>query len=212
MLEIRDANGNTCILFNGEWYEVSAAFHQEIETAFKGIVSANPIVANSAARNEKELLDELKSRPDLLLLDQKKASPQGATRANIEPCDFLSHNRQFIHLKHGKSSALLSHLWNQGLVSATSLIEDEKFRKDLIKVTKQAQKETNKSNFDSLLPKPAGKVDAASYIVVFGILKEAGRKSGTVDIPFFSKIALKTIAQRISSMSFDVEVHLIQKV
>ena len=38
------------------------------------------------------------------------------------------------------------------------------------------------------------------------------RKSGIVSIPFFSKVSLRAIADRIQLMGFPVEVHLVEKV
>ena len=38
------------------------------------------------------------------------------------------------------------------------------------------------------------------------------QKSGTLGIPFFSKISLRAIADRIELMGYKVEVHLIEKI
>jgi len=65
-------------------------------------------------------------------MDQVKLNPAGMGGASsLEPCDFLSNDKQFIHLKDGHGSAPISHLWNQGLVSAEGVrAGTRKFRKD----------------------------------------------------------------------------------
>jgi len=46
---------------------------------------------------------------------------------------------------------------------------------------------------------------------VFGIMRDRYKKSGVVSIPFFSKVSLRAIADRIQLMGFPVEVHLVEK-
>ncbi len=82
-------------------------------SAFSALVSQHPFVASTTQTNERNFIAELDSRAHLLNLDQVKLSPTGSAKANLEPCDFLSTHKQFIHLKDGHSSAPISHLWNQ---------------------------------------------------------------------------------------------------
>ena len=70
----------------------------------------------------------------------------------MEPCDFLSTHKQFIHLKDGHSSAPISHLWNQGVVAAEAFVRDEKFRVDLRKAVKKRQRQAKKKGFEALVP------------------------------------------------------------
>src|SRR4051812_41803741 len=74
------------------------------------------------------------------ILDQVKLAPAGMGGANLEPCDFLSTDKQFIHLKDGHGSVPISHLWNQGVVSAEAFVLDEKFRKDMRSEVQSRQK------------------------------------------------------------------------
>lgn len=46
---------------------------------------------------------------------------------------------------------------------------------------------------------------------MFGIMRGRSRQSATISIPFFSKISLRAVADRIELMGFKVEVHLIEK-
>ena len=140
-----------------------------------------------------------------------KLAPTGMPGANLEPCDFLSRGKQFIHLKDGHGSAPISHLWNQGVVSAEAFVRDEKFRKDLRKATKERERKYKKSGFGKLLPDGRSKPTPAEFTVVFGIMRSRHGKSATLSLPFFSKISLRGIADRIQLMGYKVEVHLVEK-
>src|SRR5665647_2799365 len=131
--------------------------------------------------------------------------------ANLEPCDFLSTERQFIHLKDGHASAPISHLWNQGVVSAEAFVRDEKFRRDFRAAAKTRQKKFKKSGFDKILPDGRSRPAPSDFTVVFGIMRSRHKKSGKLGIPFFSKVSLRAIAGRIQLMGYKVEVHLVEK-
>jgi uncharacterized protein (TIGR04141 family) len=145
-------------------------------------------------------------------MDQVKLNPENMPGANLGPCDFLSTGRQFIHLKDGHSSAPISHLWNQGVVSAEAFVRDEKFCRELRAAAQARQKRSKKSGFDKLLPDGRSKSTPSNFTVVFGIMRGRHKKSATLGIPFFSKISLRPIADRIELMGYKVEVHLIEKI
>ena len=170
-------------------------------------------MASTECKNEREFIAELDNNADLLNLDQVKISPTGAAGANLEPCDFLSRTKQFIHLKDGQSSEPISHLWNQGVVSAESFARDEEFRIKLRKEAKKRQKRAPlKAGFEVLLPDGRSKPVTSEYTVVFGIMRAPYATSGQLGLPFFSKVSFRTVANRIRAMSYPVEVHLIKKV
>ena len=203
--------GNTYVLFAGGWFVVDQAFHAAVETDFLKLVAKKPFVASTKTQSERDFIAELDAHKNLLNLDQVKLSPASAPGANLEPCDFLSATKQFIHLKDGHSSAPISHLWNQGIVSAKSFVRDEKFRIDLRKAVKKRQTKFRKTGFDAILPDGRSKPIPSEFTVVFGIMRDRYKKSGVVSIPFFSKVSLRAIADRIQLMGFPVEVHLVER-
>jgi uncharacterized protein (TIGR04141 family) len=203
---------NIYVLFGGEWFAVDKDFHASVESDFNKLVSANPFVSSTTKTNEREFIKELNNHKDLLNLDQVKLSPDGMPGANLEPCDFLSTVKQFIHLKDGHGSAPISHLWNQGVVSAEAFVRDAKFRKDLRSATKARQKKFKKSGFDKILPDGRSKPIPSDFTIVFGIMRGRYKKSATLGIPFFSKISLRAVADRIQLMGYGVEIHLVEKV
>ena len=203
--------GETYVLFDGQWYLVDRGFRAEIEKAYQALL-AKPFVPQTTAKNEREFIAQLLARVDLLCLDQARANPAGVTGANLEPCDFLSTTRQLIHLKDGHASAPLSHLWNQGLVSTQSFVSDAKFRADFRKAIGARERKYSRSGFAALIPDGRTKPMPTDFTIVFGIMRHAGARSKTLDLPFFSKIALRAVAQRLALMGFTVELHLIAKV
>lgn len=206
-------DGKTYVLFAGDWYMVDAQFRAEVEADFQKLLSSAPFVASTTCAHERAFIEELDKSPDLLNLDQVKVSPASAPRANLEPCDFLSRTRQFIHLKDGHSSAPISHLWNQGVVSAEAFARDEEFRKKLRReaIKRQNKAKPKKAGFESLLPDGRSRPGAGDFTVVFGIMRKPYAKSGQLGLPFFSKVSLRAVANRLDAMRYPVEVHLIAK-
>ncbi len=200
----------TYVLFSGEWYSIESKFFDAVERDYQALLGVS-FHASTTAKNEQELISELDKNADLLNLDKVKTSPSGAKGANLEPCDFLSRRKEFIHLKDGHGSAPISHLWNQGLVSAESFIRDAVFRKSMRDSAINRQKTAKKSKFELLLPDGRSKVTPTDYKVVFGIMRHPYQRSKQLGLPFFSKVSLRAVASRIQLMGYAVEVHLIEK-
>lgn len=198
------------VLFDGQWFLVSRAYHQEIQDAYIALLKPAFCTSTSAA-NERALIAELEVHHDLISMDQTKVAPKGAANAALEPCDFFSRTKQFIHLKDGHSSAPLSHLWNQGLVAAEAFVSDEVFRKGFRTAAKKREKKFSKQGFTNLLPDGRSKAVPSDFTIVFGVMRHPYVASGNLGLPFFSKVALRAVAQRISRMGFPIELHLIKK-
>jgi uncharacterized protein (TIGR04141 family) len=202
---------NTYVLFAGEWYLIEDQFFKSVEADFIKLVSSTPFITKTKCVTERELIENLDKNPDLLNLDQVKASPAGAAGANLEPCDFFSRKKEFIHLKDGHGSAPISHLWNQGVVAAESFVRDEKFRKAVRDNAIKRQKSAKKAGFESLLPDGRSKPTPSDYKVIYGIMRHPYKASNKLGLPFFSKVSLRAAANRLALMGYAVEVHLIEK-
>lgn len=204
-------NGVTYVLFDGQWYGISDDYYKIVEQSYLDVLKP-AFLLSSIAKNEQELIAELcgPTHPDLLCMDQTKVSPSGAKGANMEPCDFFSQKQQLIHLKASASSAPLSHLWNQGLVSAQSFRLDKKYRKDARKEATARETKHARTGFVDLLPKVAS-INPSDYTVVYGILKKKHAHTKKLGIPFFSKVALRGIVEQLTMMGYNTELHLIEK-
>lgn len=206
-----ELKGNNHVLFAGEWYLIDKTYFAEVEKHFRSLLKPATIVEKTTAQNERELIAELDARADLLNIDQVKASPFGAAGANIEPCDFLTKDRVFLHLKDGHGSAPISHLWSQGVVAAEAFVRDDVFRKSFRKKALQRQVAANKQDFEAILPTGRQKPVPSRYTVVYGIMRHRYQRTGTLGLPFFSKVSLRAAALRIQDFGYRLEVHLIEK-
>jgi len=199
-----------CVLFDGDWYEIDAQYAADIEAGYQRLLSPS-FLPNTPHRTEQSLIADLAaSNVRLLCIDQTRIAPAGAPRAQLETCDFFSQDRQLIHLKDGNDSAPLSHLWNQAFVSAEALVRDRAARLGFRRVVRDREAQYGRANFRQLAPRPE-RMDAAQYPIVFGVMRRPGKLSGTVDLPFFSKVALLATTRRLQLMGFSVQLHLIQK-
>lgn len=205
-----ELRNNIYVLFDGDWFLIDKSYHAEVEAAYADLLKP-AFLGSTKATNERELIAELEVHPDYLSMDQTKVSPRGAPGANLEPCDFVSRAKQLIHLKDGHSSAPLSHLWNQALVSAEALVGDEIFRKGFRAAAKKREKKFSKSGFQTLLPDARSKFAPSEYAVVLGVMRHPYVADGKLGLPFFSKVAVRAAADRIRLMGFPVELHLIEK-
>lgn len=130
---------------------------------------------------------------DVVIFDKKSFLKRiGGKKSNIEVCDILTKNREFICVKiYKNSSSALSHLFFQGSVSAELLLELDEYKEEVIK--RSASKFT--LNLDD---RPEIKF----------VLAIADRKDGLIseNLPIFSKISLRKTIMDIKKMSFDVAV------
>ena len=79
------------------------------------------------------------------------------------------------------------------------------FRRDLRSKVKKL-----KPGFEKLLPDGRSEPTRADYTVVFGIMREP-LKDGSLNLPFFSMVSLKTAAERLQQMGYKVAINLIEK-
>lgn len=199
------------VLFAGSWYRVDEDFKTEVDEAYDAIEKVE-IVGATTCLNERELIAELAgSRNDLLMLDQQKINPRGVRYGNLEPCDFFSENREFIHLKDGHSSGSISHLWFQGVVSAEAFVSDHDFKVKLRRIVKtESDKKACGIAFENFLPTAAQKPVRTDYKVVYGIMRKP-YIDGTLGLPFFSKVSLQAAVKRLEEFGIPVAIELIQK-
>lgn len=205
-------NQNTYVLYAGDWYCISQAYKGRIERFFHSLIKP-PLLIQSHAKNEQELIAELNLRNDLLLMDKTKVNPRGVNNGNFEVCDFFSLQRQLIHLKDGESSSSISHLWMQAVTSCDALMSDATFRNGVRAKARKRQSEAPiKAGFEKLLPLGSqGRMNTSAYKVIYGILRRR-KQSGALDIPFFSMVSLQAPASLLIKYGFDVEVHMIEKI
>lgn len=188
------------ILSGGEWHEISRAYFTSIETSFNTIISNNQeyqFIGTTTAANETEYFSTYSVPGNEIILDRQLYNGYGIHNT-VEICDIYGL-RKFIHVKDGGSSSKLSHLFNQGYVSAQLFVSDTSFQADL---------HTKLSVKPSLQASIATPVSPSRYQIVFRILK----KGNTFNLPFFTKIVLIETSRKIRSMGYRFKLEWAQKV
>lgn len=125
-------------------------------------------------------------------MDQKNIM-YGGGKNKVELCDLISLNQELIHLKPYSGSSTLSHLFNQGLISAELLISDNEF---LAKANEKIIQQENGDKFQINNPK--------NIEIVYGIISKSQNELPC--IPFFSKVTFKYIKSRLQAFGLKVSI------
>lgn len=184
-------DGKQYFLNEGTWYCIDIDFVKEINDFYKQV----PLYAetlpdyntNLEDTYNKNLVDSDKEK--YFHLDKELVK---VDKSKFEMCDILTCDRKLLHIKHFTSSAVLSHLFNQGLVSAECL-KDKNIRK-------QANKQIN----DVFKLDETDKFKAEDYEVVFVIAKNKAQKLPV--LPIFSKVALRNVALRLQLIGYKYSI------
>jgi len=133
-------------------------------------------------------------------LDRKLVKPTGASYS-IEACDFLQDNGAMIHVKDRTSSSRLSHLFNQGTVSARVMKMDGAFR-DLLRV-KIADQEAllGLAGYQTLVANAATPFSEGAHLIVYAVIC-SGVGAGTNRLPFFSLVTFRQAATELRALGY----------
>jgi uncharacterized protein (TIGR04141 family) len=190
-------------LTNGKWYQINKDFSKDVEKEFKRILSEKPSLQLPKCPVRKEKITEpvieneyneyAAKKGEFALLHGKDVMHSGS---RIEVCDLYSLNKEFIHVKKYGGSNVLSHLFNQGIVSAELFSSHDSFRKEMNKRLPPEYRILN----------PEQPINPTEYKVVFGIISSSKKD---LDIPFFSKVSLRNSFMRLKLYRYSV---FIQKI
>lgn len=178
-------------LNEGKWYCIENDFVNEVNAFYENMSLYSDKLPDYDVLLEntynKKLVDSDKEK--FFLLDKKLIH---ISRSSFEVCDVLTSDKKLLHVKNAKGSAVLSHLFNQGLVSAECL-KDVKLRKQVNTQLSDVYKLDETSNFR-----------AEDYEVVYVIAKQNSGKRPS--IPFFSKVSLRNVVSRLSLMGYKCSI------
>lgn len=189
------------ILNVGTWYKVESAFQTAVERYFTDLPRKKMVApffayahAGEGAYNEDVCA---KSANTLAMLDRQMIK-FGGSHDKIEVCDIYlpksaGVNGEFIHVKRGRSSATLSHLFAQGLVASTLLVKEQAF-------VAQVNKQLVANSFPAL---PLS-FKALGYDIVYAIVD--GEAGEPLDLPFFSKVTLHAAGRSIAAFGYGVKI------
>lgn len=191
-----DYDSKSYIINDGKWYQIEKNYVDYINRTYENI-ELSDIELNDAEGEvwentyNKEVADSDKDY--YYLLDAKNVS-YGGGRSRIEICDLLTIDNKLIHVKSYGGSSMLSHLFNQGVVSAELIKSDEEF-------IEAANKKINKDNFKLSQDK--------KYEVIYAIISKYDDKRPT--IPFFSRVSINNAVRRLQNMDYKVSLKRIKR-
>lgn len=186
-----DLGGQKYFLNDSDWYNVDGNYVKDIESFYSSIPDSSLSLPKFGAQTEPAYLDGLKTtHPQLAIMDRKLVMT-GSGKSRIEFCDIYSKSKDIIHVKQYGGSSVLSHLFNQALVSAECLLYEQSFRESV----------------HALLPPGFKFADARktpvanSHTICIAIMSKV---QGPLEIPFFSKVSMKHAVKALRRMDFKV--------
>jgi uncharacterized protein (TIGR04141 family) len=160
------------VLSVGRWYEVAKTLAHEVRTFFEKVERYELPPALSAENEVKYIARLQTEKAEWVCMDRKLFRPTGAA-SDIEACAFLALPGHFIHIKDQSTSSKLSHLFNQGFVSARVFKTDGPFRTTL----RANVLEVSNNRLGGDLPGETDRVNASKFTVVFVVLREQPGKA-----------------------------------
>ncbi|UWX61267.1 TIGR04141 family sporadically distributed protein [Chryseobacterium oranimense] len=203
--EIEENNTNY-ILSAGEWFEVSKDKYDRISHAVDEIIDTDFVIPDDIKENIKEAIEQAVTQNPNQNINKENIFnthlsnhihgylfDEAAKQINLyedrfEVCDVL-HQNSFFHVKYNYGASALSHLFNQGYVSAKSYAEFTSKYAEAVNV--HIPDVTN-----HLSPQPD------NVTVHYLILNEKSQDRLT----FFSKMALEDKIRTLQAMRFNVNL------
>lgn len=189
-------------LSGGDWYSISRSFADDVSNFVDGLPELEidlPVAPEGI--HEKDYNELAGAAHDVLNLDRKLVPTSSGDR--LEICDLLCLPNKLVHVKRGGQSATLSHLFNQGLVSANLLVLDSTFREKTIE-----RVASEDSRFVSCIPDTAPQRNELE--VGFAVITRQ-RRASRLSLPFFSQVALMTAAKNLQAIGFIVSLKRIEE-
>jgi uncharacterized protein (TIGR04141 family) len=182
-------------LLDGEWLEFDGVYADGQDDLIKELMDGSggiDLPAWQRGWREDEYLVFAAARTRMPCLDRKLVTTGDGRK--FEACDLLGPGDELVHVKQVGSSKLLSHLFNQGLVSAAELHYSSGARREFADLVR-------KHGGGRTVPK-----DFVPKKVVFAFRRTDGKPLSVGTLYPFSKITLAAVARRLRDMGVGVEV------
>lgn len=190
-----DDEGKSFILSAGRWFEVDKDFVNSVEQSFQDVTAYPTALPVYSHKDEGHYNEEsvAASNGKWSLMD-KKMLKVGGIYDKVEFCDIYGHG-EIIHVKHYGSSAVLAHLFNQGLVSGELLRSHQPY----VGLANEQLLQSHQLDLDPEGEKfTARNVD--KYTIVFAIISQS-EKPG-LHLPFFAKVILRSVHARLMELGY----------
>lgn len=190
-----DKDNSKFILSHGKWFEVDKEFSDILNNDISKIHNCS-LEFNRWSNNLKTEGDYNKfiCEQNNWSLADKKLIQHGSSYSKIELCDIIVNKTILIHVKKYSGSAILSHLFSQGLISAELLKTDSEFCRKV--------KEKFSSDFESLDDNET--LDSSKYEIVFAIASKSEKTASS--LPLFSKLVLRHVYKSLIGLGYKVSL------
>jgi uncharacterized protein (TIGR04141 family) len=191
-----DQGQDTYLLTTGRWYKVGHQFLVHVNHAIDSIPHASLNLPDYRDNSETEYNARVgRENPTTYAVMDEKFIYMGG-RDKVEFCDLFTRTKKVIHVKrYTGSSAPLSHLFSQAVVSGILFRRESEFRTKVNRELPSAYRPVTAS------PAPG------EYEVVLGIVSQS---SGGLVLPFFSRINLKNTYERLQDLGYSASILKIQ--
>ena len=187
-----DTKRGTFLLDNGKWYRVDKDLVSRVDQEVKQIRATTiTLPPYNDKETEGTYNERFAAEKTTYALMDRKLIKYGGGKSSIEFCDVLTKSKTMVHVKRYGGSSVLSHLFSQGVVSASLLLWDAGFRKDL----------NRKLPASHRLADPAARPNPSHYEVAFAV---ASQSKGRLILPFFSRVTLRNAHRQLSNYGFKV--------
>lgn len=179
-------------LSNGKWYKINNNFATDINRQYNGIDLFGETFIDYDHADEDAYNSALVGSLDSSLLLHTYKITTGGQGNNIEPCDVFWNNR-IIHIKRNGGSSLLSHLFNQALVSSQMWLDAS--------ARQQLKNKMREKGCPNIIP---DRFNSSDYEIVLAIINKFTDERPK--IPFFSKVAICFTVKNIKNFGFKVSL------
>ena len=189
-------NKGIYVLSDATWYRVATEFADEVDQVIAKLPTTAVPLQPFNDKDEDAYNLRMSRKIDGLALMHGQFIPASARRKAVELCDLYSLTRVLVHVKRDGPSAVLSHMFAQGVVSARLLFSDSKFRHEANKKLPPSHR----------LADPEALLNARDFEVAYAVVQRAGK---TPKLPFFSRVNLRTSCDALSGWGFKVSLTLV---
>jgi uncharacterized protein (TIGR04141 family) len=187
-----DLDSQKYILNDGSWYLLNTDFVTEVNSFYNGIEESSVELPPYNTRNEPEYNNYIAANfADEFDLMDRKIIRIGGGRSSVEFCDLYTKSKNMIHVKKYGGSSVLSHLFQQGVVSGELFISDENFRNEV----------NNRLSDDYKMDDIKSRPDPREYEICYAIMSDIPED---LNLPFFSKVVMKHAVKRLQAYGYKV--------
>lgn len=194
--EIADGD-DVFLLTGGSWYRIAQSFASRVNEDVRRLGGTRYRLPPYGERFEEAYNRSVAHADEDVLLMDRRTIRYGGGASAIEFCDLVLPGPTFLHVKRYGGSSVLSHLFAQGVVSATLFLQDPEFRQ-------QARTRIGPQLRELA---PVGQPRASDYEIGFAIVS---RIPGTLELPFFSKVNLRGAARTLGAFGYKVTLTKIE--